>query len=382
MPTTTYARMTRSDHSMRPPAPASSLAYGSPNACNGCHAYKSASWADRQARQWFRRGYQAPILERAVLINAARKQDWSKLSTMLAAISTESDEVFRASLIRLLAECRDERRFPALIPALLRALQDSSPMVRASAVDALADHVRPDTIGPLTGAAADSFRTVRIRAGAALAALDQSAAVDAAIGEYVQSMRSYPDDYAQRMNLGVFHADRGQWNQALAEYAQAMRLRPAVAPPLVNAALVYNQLGRNAEAETALRKAISIDPNSAAAHLNLGLLLAEMGRVVDAETALRRSLDLDKTNPAAAYNLAVIVGKERPAEAAKWCRIAVENAPGEPKYSYTLAYFLSKSGDLTQAISVLEQARARHAIESNGINLLNELYSARSGSHR
>src|SRR6202043_3154780 len=110
----------------------------------------------------------------------------------------------------------------------------------------------------------------------------------------------------------------------------------------------------------------AIDPESVAAHLNLGLLLAEIGRGREAESAFRRSLDLDKNNATAAYNLAVIVGKERPAEAVTWCRRAVENAPGEPKYSYTLAYFLSKSGDLTQAISVLEQARARHAIESNG----------------
>ncbi|MCL5735275.1 MAG: hypothetical protein M1274_06740 [Actinobacteria bacterium] len=37
MPKTEFARMTRSDHSMRPPTPAATLRFKSPNACNLCH---------------------------------------------------------------------------------------------------------------------------------------------------------------------------------------------------------------------------------------------------------------------------------------------------------------------------------------------------------
>ena len=48
MPTTEFARMTRSDHSMLPPAPAATIAFKSPNACNACHTDKDAAWADQQ----------------------------------------------------------------------------------------------------------------------------------------------------------------------------------------------------------------------------------------------------------------------------------------------------------------------------------------------
>jgi|GEM_PF-4776891 hypothetical protein len=42
MPMTAFARMNRSDHSMLPPAPAATLHFGSPNACNLCHKDKDA----------------------------------------------------------------------------------------------------------------------------------------------------------------------------------------------------------------------------------------------------------------------------------------------------------------------------------------------------
>ena len=47
---TEFARMRRSDHSMRPPAPAATREFGSPNACNLCHADQDARWARRAER--------------------------------------------------------------------------------------------------------------------------------------------------------------------------------------------------------------------------------------------------------------------------------------------------------------------------------------------
>ena len=63
MPMTAFARMNRTDHSMLPPAPAATLQFGSPNACNSCHKDQDAAWADKQVRQWRARDYQAPLLQ-------------------------------------------------------------------------------------------------------------------------------------------------------------------------------------------------------------------------------------------------------------------------------------------------------------------------------
>ena len=62
---TSFAQMRRSDHSMRPPTPAATIAFKSPNACNLCHPDQDAAWADQLVRQWHTEDYQAPVLQRA-----------------------------------------------------------------------------------------------------------------------------------------------------------------------------------------------------------------------------------------------------------------------------------------------------------------------------
>ena len=54
MPMTRFAAMGRSDHSMRPPTPAATLAFKSPNACILCHADHDAAWADGWVRKWYK----------------------------------------------------------------------------------------------------------------------------------------------------------------------------------------------------------------------------------------------------------------------------------------------------------------------------------------
>lgn len=71
---------------MRPPAPAATMQFGSPNACNLGHKDQDTAWADQNVRQWQTRDYQAQVLHRAGLVDAARKRDWQKLPEMLAYI--------------------------------------------------------------------------------------------------------------------------------------------------------------------------------------------------------------------------------------------------------------------------------------------------------
>ena len=74
---------------MLPPTPSATIAYKSPNACNLCHTDKDAAWADKYVREWRTRDYQAPVLKRAALIDAARKRDWKQLPEMLDYITEQ-----------------------------------------------------------------------------------------------------------------------------------------------------------------------------------------------------------------------------------------------------------------------------------------------------
>ncbi len=103
MPMTSFARMNRTDHSMLPPAPSATLKFKSPNACNLCHTDRDAAWADSFVRKWRKRDYQAIVLLRASLIDAASKNDWARLPDILSYVrNAKNNEVFRASLVRLL----------------------------------------------------------------------------------------------------------------------------------------------------------------------------------------------------------------------------------------------------------------------------------------
>ena len=123
MPMSRFAAMGRTDHSMRPPTPAATIAYKSPNACNQCHADHDAAWADQWVRKWYPRDYQAEPLRRAALLDAARKREWKRLPEMLAEVRKQgNDEIYRNSLVRLLRGCADPRKWPVLI-GLLRTLR-------------------------------------------------------------------------------------------------------------------------------------------------------------------------------------------------------------------------------------------------------------------
>ncbi len=359
MPMTQFAAMNRSDHSMRPPAPAATLAFKSPNACNICHTDEDAAWADQWVRKWYPRDYQREILRRGELIEAARKNQWRRLGEMLADLKRpqQCDEVYRASLVRLLRDCPQ----PAAHQALVAALKDPSPLVRSSAASALAGRLDRSTVSALLEALHDDYRLVRIRAVAALASVpeehlrqSQRQAFQRATAEFIKAMTARPDDWASHANLGNFYLERKQYQLAAESYQIAFRLEPRVAAPMVNASMAYANLKRVEDAERCLRRALRAEPGNAAAHFNLGLLLAELGRPDEAEQALRSALKSDAKMAAAAYNLGVLLGGRNLREAAHWCVEAWRLAPGEPKYAHAAAFYLARQGDAAAAVEVLQ----------------------------
>ena len=378
MPKTTFARMVRSDHSMRPPMPAATIEFGSPNACNLCHTDRDARWADRIVRRWRKRDYQAATLRIGRLVKAAREGDWSRLEEMLAYIaSPERDEIFAASLIRLLRSCPDDEKWAVLI----RAIDDPSPLVRSAAADALVGSASPEAVRALIRAARDDFRLVRVRAAASLAGTplrgaspEDRLAVERATEEYIASMRARPDSDAGHTNLGNYYMAVGDVKAAIESYETAARLNPESVATLVNLAIAYNLNGENPKAEKCLRQALEVEPGSAPANFNLGLLLGEMGRKDEARRALERALEADPNMAAAAYNLCVLESERSLTRAVRYCRQAAETQPDEPKYAYTLGFYLAQGGRFEEAVRVLEDLTTRRPDYRDGYALLMEIY--------
>lgn len=360
MPMTRFAAMGRTDHSMRPPTPATTLAFQSPNACNLCHTDHDAAWADQQVRRWYKDDYQVQPMRRAELIDQARKRQWKRLPEILAELRrADKDEVYKNSLVRLLGSCEDASKWPVL----RESLQDPSALVRSSAVSAFAGHVTPEVIPPLLAAAADSTRLVRIRAAMVLAGVPREILTNRedrrnlskADRDFILAMQARPDDWASHANLGNFYLEGRDFSAAATCFETASRLEPRVVEPMVNASMAYSNLGQDAQAEASLRRALKADPNNAAASFNLGLLLGERGRVPEAEAALRTAVRTDPQMAAAAYNLGVLLGRKDPGEALLWCEKAHTLRPSEPEYAHALAYFRWQAGDIEGAIRLLRE---------------------------
>jgi len=382
MPMTKFAHMNRSDHSMRPPAPSATMAFKSPNACNLCHTDEDAAWADKLVRQWHTRDYQKVILEQAQLIDEARKQDWTHLDRILQYIDREDrDEIIAASLLRLSRSCDSDKKWPGIIKALK---EDPSPLVRASAAEALDNYLTAESLRALLGATLDNYRLVRVRAAASMAGIpperlrdDYQKDLQNATAEYLEGLQGRPDDYVNHYNLGNFYLARRDTDQAIRSFETAIKLRPDYMASYVNAAFAYNAAGKNDKAEASFRKALELDPNSVVTHINLGMLLGEQSRLGEAEDTFRKALEIDPNSAVASYNLGVILAPKQPTEAVKWCGKAYRLRPDEPKYGYTYAFYLYQNGDADTAIDVLQAMVKRQVPYSDAYALLGAIYQRR-----
>ena len=374
MPMTEFARMHRSDHSMLPPTPSATIAFKSPNACNACHKDKTPQWADTWVKKWRKRDYQAAVLHRAGMIDAARKRDWSRLPEMLDYVtSKDRDEIFATSLIRLVTHSGD----PKVGPALLKAINDSSPLVRSAAAMALQNVPTKEAVEALVQATGDDYRLVRVRAAATLAGYrnlplsnDDKNKVEDAAKEYLASILSRPDQWDSHYNLGNYYLDRGDYKQAIASYDTALKMEPRSVLTMVNEAMAYARMGENQKASETLQEALTIAPDNAAANFNMGLLKAGEHDFGAAERHLRAALKTDPQMAQAAYNLCVILSKDRLDEAADLCKKAAEIHPDVPRYAFTLAYYQKQKGNLFEAARVLDELIAKFPDSADAYILL------------
>ena len=381
MPQTIFGRMVQSDHSFRPPMPEATIRYGSPNACNLCHTDKSPEWANKIVKARPNGNYQEETMKWADLILQARQENWKNLDDMLAVISEEKyDAVVQNSLIRLLTNCENEKKWPVLMDAVLN---NPSPLVRASAATGLLGNSSPEAKNTLIKACSDEYRLVRVAAAFPLASFPEESfpaadieVVKKATDEYMTSIVTRPDDWSSHYNMGIYHQNKGDATLALESYETATKLYPEAVLPLVNSSVLYSYIGNHAKAEANLKKVLESDPGNEAANLNLGLLLAELGRMDEAEIALKKALEANPENqPVAAKNLSVIAGqKGNFSEAVKYAGIAWKARPENPEYGYTLAFYQLQNNQKNTAISTLKGIVEQYPAYLDATQFLADIY--------
>lgn len=378
MPTTQFGNIMRSDHSFRPPMPAATIKFKSPNACNLCHSDKTAEWANQKVTQWGKNDYQKETLYIGSLIDDARKGKWLRLDEILEAIdSNKYGEVFTNSLIRILSTCDNPKKWPVLI----KALKNESPLSRSSAALGLIGYRDEQAKVALFIAAKDKIRLTRLATAQALATFpleefstEQAALFQKINYEYETSLISRPDDWSAYYNLGNHYQNMGNTDEAISAYNTSLKIYPEAMLPLINSSFLYSRSGNQAQAEANLKKALEVEPLNEAANLNYGLLMAELQKMYEAAQAFRTVLNVNSKNATAAYNLSVILSGNDMDESIILSKQAMESSPDDPKFAYAYAYFLNQNKKQSEAIIQLKKTIKKFPDHLSSIILLGNIY--------
>ena len=344
----------RPDHSMRIPRPDLSVSLGTPNACNQCHADKSAQWAADAVTKWYGAPKRPPHY--GEVFSAARRGA-PQAAQALASLAADAAQ---PAIVR--ATALDMLRGPIGIDERVAATRDTDAELRAAAAASLEDvdaSLRVPTLAPLLK---DPVRAVRIAAARSLAALPHAQfdaptrqAFDAALAEYVAAQKVALDMPGPNLNLAVLYARTGRDAESEAAYRAALKIDPDFTPARANLAQFYAERGRLPDAEQVLREGLQRQPGIGELQYSLGLLLAEQQRLPEAADALEQAARLLPRRARAHYNLGLArqqLGQAKPAEAA--FRKARELEPSDPAIAYALAVFYAQQGRRADALREAE----------------------------
>jgi tetratricopeptide (TPR) repeat protein len=386
MPERTYMVIDRRhDHSFRIPRPDLSAKLGTPNACNDCHADKTAQWAADALDRWHgpaRKGWQNYA--------AAFHADWSEQADAAALLVVVAGDHNTPAYARAsaLAELTPYVS-PANVNLARSALSDPDPMVRIGALDMLAN-LPPAQLWPLAAPLlSDSSRGVRIRAASLLAVVPSAnqpavdrGAFDRAAEEFIAAQRLNADRPEARATLGNFYARRRQTGEAEAEYKAALRLNRQFAPAAINLADLYRQLGRDGEGESVLRSAIAASPNDAGLHHALGLALTRLKRADEALAQLRQAAELEPERARYAYVYGVALHSAgRREEAIVVLKQNLLRHPADRDSLLALISWYREAGDFATALQYAEQLARIVPDDANVRALVEKLRPQASGSN-
>jgi predicted CXXCH cytochrome family protein len=330
MPVTQYMVIDpRHEHSIRVPRPDESVRLGVPNACTTCHADRDAKWAAEAVRGWYGRDARGMQQFATTLYEAESGGIGAGSALARLARDKGQPDIARATATSWLGAHPSQEG----IEALRQGLVESSPLIRAAALDALEPLAPGDRAALATPLLTDPVRAVRIAAARMIA--PAAAGFDGvtrdeferAASEFIAAEHYRADRPEHRTNLGNFFAELGHPDQAAAEFRAAIEMEPSFVPAYVNYADMLRTQGDEAAATRMLQEGLRAAPEAASLHHALGLALIRQKETDRAVAELKRAAGLE---------------------------------PSSARYAYVYGVALHSNGDASEAIRVIEDALRRH----------------------
>lgn len=354
MPQTVYMqRHWRHDHGFTIPDPLLTRELGIPNACNRCHADKSAEWAAEWTGQWYGSKMERPARERARGIAWAREGDPSARAPLLTLLARENIPYWQASLVRLLGQWPGE---PEVAGALLPLIDSSNALVRAEAINSLAPRAQEGGDEPLRqrlrAKLDDEVRAVRVAAARALQ--DRVDLSSRAGSELLHGLNLNADQPGGQFLKGLLYLARKD-RRALEHLRKATEWDPFSPPFHSQYAAALSLFGESAEAAKHLERAAALLPRNADLQYQLALAANEQGDPGRVITHLEQAVLLEPRHQRAWYNLGLArYAQGQPAPALKALTQAETLAPDSPDASYakaTILWKLDRRAEATKAIN-------------------------------
>jgi tetratricopeptide (TPR) repeat protein len=353
MPPATFMQIDeRRDHSIRIPRPDQSVEFGTPNACNGCHAKESASWARDRVAQWF------PASATRTHFGDALGKDRRGALDAPGALRTLVENgaipaIARATALERLGHYPAQKSQNSLRTALASA----EPLIVFGAVLGVAQ-LPPEQRAPLLLPALEHrMRAVRIAAakslaGIPLAQLPASArpALERAFAEVEQSFDVSASRAETHVERSAFELARGKLADAEVSLQTALRLQPCLAEAHLNLADLARQRRDEPAAERAIRAALACAPKSAAAHHALGLWQVRARNSTAAIVSLKKAVELAPADTRFRYVLAVALAGNGERDASIHVLEAIlQDRPNDANALQALASYLREAGQIERA---------------------------------
>ena len=279
MPRTVASLNTRMrDHSISVPVPQNTIRQGIPNACNLCHTDKSSEWAAGKVTAWYGVKLGQKWIQRADAFSEARNGDAAAIPALLRILADSSGGPYiRANATGYLGSFPQD---PAAYAAVLRALNDAQPLVRATAALAIRPRAaQRAAVAPLLAALlADPVTIVKVSAAIGLVSMGVQHIPGQDGARFQQAKELYrarakldSDDAQQQFAAGRFFLLAGDPDEAVSDFRAAAKLDPSSPVPIYLAQALAAK-GESQSAEEMLQKIRSDDPQYDAAQRLLAQL--------------------------------------------------------------------------------------------------------------
>lgn len=345
----------RRDHSFRIPRPDLSVTYGTPNACVGCHTDKTDQWAAAILLKI--KGAPKTNHFSDLLIPGLKGGANAHASLLKLAKDSIYPEIARASAIIELPNYRNQ----AMVrEQLLLFLNDKSPLVRASTVDALNEISDPASTNYLLPLLKDEKRAVRIKAFSALAIMNEKNipknyknVYEKVKKEYFIYLDGISDFVGGRINKANYILKKGDLLGAIKGYESAIELDYINNLARTNLANLYYQNNQFEKAEQAFKTIIEQEPAYGATYYSYGLLLSELKRTEAAITQMELATVYMANNPRTYYNLSLLYDQNKNSKKAEETILkGLKKLPENESLLYLLAYHYANNGEKEKAKNI------------------------------